>query len=139
MTRAPCSSDLDRRDADAAAGRIHQHRLAVLEMRARQDHVKGRREDERDRCRFLEREVRRLGEGVRDGDDDELRHAAVAALPQEPILRAEVVVTAEARLADAAADAGMEDDVCADLQRYDAGPDALDVPATSAPRMRGCS
>ena len=128
---------LDRRHADAATGGVHQHGLAVAQVRARQDHVQRRGEDERYRRRFFERQIGRLGEDVGCRYDDELRHPAVAPLPEQPVLRAQIVVAAEACLARAAAHAGMEHHLRAGCRRAHARADR----SRRRPRRRrrGCA
>ena len=95
-------------------------------MCARQDHVQRRREHKRYRGCFFEGEVRWLGEHIRGGHRHQLRHATVAALAQQPVLRAEVVVAAEARFARAATHTRMEDHLRACRRRVNARAYRLD-------------
>jgi hypothetical protein len=118
--------DLDGGDADATAGGVDEHRLIEAKSGARDDHVDCGREAEGDRGGLFEREVWRFAEDVGGGDGNQLRHAAVAALADEVVARAGVVVAVEAGFAGAATHAGMEHHFVADGDGRHAGAERLD-------------
>jgi ribosomal protein L39E len=108
-TRAVQAGKLDRRLADAAAGREHQHVLAPLELCARHQHVPRGQEGQRKGGRLDVVDFVGNRDQVLDRDLHVLRVAAgMVDVAEHLESRAFVVASREARRASTAAHAGLE-------------------------------
>ena len=141
ITRAPYSLAIwIAARADARAGRQHQHRLALADLRALDQHLPGGQEGDRQRRqrRVVERDaVARRRHQVLRRHDQVLGVAAPGLLADHPIVGAEVVAPAEARRAAPAGDPRIDQHAIPDGRagaRRDPGAELRHHPADVAAR-----
>ncbi len=111
--RAENFGELNSGGADAAASAENEDFFAGLKLGARDEHVPGGEEDERNGGGFFERKAGGNGHGVARGRADVFGVASVDEIAEERVFAAKIVVAGEAGGAASTGNAGLEQDFVA--------------------------
>lgn len=132
--RAEELRNLNRGAADAAARGENEHAFAGLQLRAVDEHVPSRLEDQRDSGGLRPIQIFGIRKAVDFRATDEFRESSVDHVAKIGVVAAQVVVAGQASGTFAAGDPGSENDFLADMDRVYLGADFGDFAGDIAAR-----